>query len=151
MDRNVIHATFSLNRTYPAERARVFSAFADQDLKREWAYGAPKGDHTLDFRVGGRERVEMPGPNGGTFTYDGIYYDIVENERIIYAYSFGYGAGLAGVTLATIEFADAADGGTHLKLTEQGAYLDGFDGPKFWERGTTSLLDRLGESLVGEA
>ena len=53
----------------------------------------------------------------------------------------------AGITLATIELADAPDGGTHLKITEQGAYLDGFDGPKYWESGTTSLLTRLGEFL----
>lgn len=86
-------------------------------------------------------------PGVGTFTYDGIYYDIVENERIIYAYSFSFGQGNAGTTLTTIELADAESGGTLLKITEQGAYLDGFDGPKFWASGTTSLLDRLNQHL----
>lgn len=147
-DRSVVHATFTLKRDYPAPRARVFAAFADQEKKRQWAYGAPEGAHTLDFRVGGRETVEMPGPGGGTFKYEGVLQDIVENERIVYAYTFDMGAGPCGVTLATVELADAADGGTHLKFTEQGAYLDGFDGPKFWESGTTSLLDRLGQSLA---
>lgn len=145
--RTVIHGTFTLERTYPAPRAKVFDAFANVEKKRAWAYGAPEGGHTLDFRVGGREHVEMPGPGGSTFTYDGTYHDIVDNERIVYAYTFGYGAGRAGATLTTVELSDADDGGTKLKFTEQGAYLDGFDGPKFWERGTTSLLDRLGESL----
>lgn len=145
--RSVIHATFSLKRTYPASRTLVFEALSDPDLKREWAYGAPEGAHTLDFRVGGTEHVEMPGPGGGTFTYSGVYHEIVENERVVYSYGFGFGPATAGVTLATIELADAENGGTHLKLTEQGAYLDGFDGPKFWEGGTTSLLDRLGKSL----
>ena len=146
-DRNVIHATFTLKRTYPVSRDKVFAAFADPDKKRAWAYGAPEGAHTLDFRAGGREHVEMPGPGGGTFTYDGTYQDIVENERIIYAYAFGFGPQSAGITLTPVEFADAEGGGTHLKFTEQGAYLDGFDGPKFWESGTTSLLDRLGDFL----
>jgi len=147
-DRSVIHSTFDLKRTYPVSRDKVFSAFADESKKRQWAYGAPEGAHTLDFRVGGSERVEMPGPGGGTFKYVGTYYDIVENERIVYAYTFDMGAGTSGVTLTTVELADAEDGGTHLKFTEQGAYLDGFDGPKFWEAGTTSLLDRLGQSLA---
>lgn len=145
--RNVIHATFTLERTYPTSRERVFAAFADENQKRTWAYGAPDGAHKLDFRVGGREQVAMPGPGGGTFTYNGVYQDIVDNERIIYTYDIDFGGGCAAVTMATIELSDA-DGGTKLKFTEQGAYLDGFDGPKFWESGTTSLLDRLGKSLA---
>lgn len=146
-NRSVIHASFRLKRTYAAPRSAVFAAFALAEQKRQWAHGAPEEGYELDFRVGGRERFSMPGPGGGTFTYDGLYHDIIENERIVYAYSFGFGGGNAGVTLATVELADAEGGGTHLKLTEQGAYLDGFDGPKFWESGTTSLLDRLGRHL----
>lgn len=146
--RNVVHATFSLNRTYDAPRANVFDAFANLDKKRQWAYGAPEGGHTLDFKVGGREHVEMPRPGGGTFIYEGVYQDIVDNTRIVYTYTFAMGGGTSGVTLTTVEFADAEGGGTHLKFTEQGAYLDGFDGPKFWESGTTSLLNRLGQSLA---
>lgn len=145
--RTVVHATFDLERTYSAPRGRVFMAFADAPQKRQWAHGAPADGYALDFRVGGREHVQMAGPGGGTFTYDGIYYDIVENERIIYAYSFSFGQGNAGTTLTTIELADAESGGTLLKITEQGAYLDGFDGPKFWASGTTSLLDRLNQHL----
>lgn len=146
-DRSVIHATFTLRRTYPAKRADVFDAFADPAKKQAWAYGAPPGGHTLDFKVGGREQVNMAGPSGSQFTYEGLYLDIIKNERIVYTYSFGFGPATAGITLTTIELADDGEGGTHLKFTEQGAYLDGFDGPKFWEGGTTSLLNRLGESL----
>ena len=97
--RTAVHATFDLERTYSAPRGRVFMAFADAPQKRQWAHGAPADGYALDFRVGGREHVQMAGPGGGTFTYDGIYYDIVENERIIYAYSFSFGQGNAGTTL----------------------------------------------------
>ncbi len=146
-DRTVVHATFDLERIYSAPRSRVFLAFADEPQKRQWAHGAPAQGYSLDFRVGGREHVEMSAPGGGSFRYDGIHYDIVENERIIYAYSFSFGQGNAGTTLTTVELADAEDGATLLKITEQGAYLDGFDGPKFWKSGTTSLLDRLNNHL----
>lgn len=147
-DRNAVHGTFHLTRTYPTARANVFDAFANQDKKRRWAYGAAEGAHKLDFRVGGRESIAMPGPGGGTFKYEGVIHEIVENERIVYSYTFDMGGGICGVTLTTVEMADADDGGTHLKFTEQGAYLDGFDGPKFWESGTTSLLTRLGDLLA---
>ena len=149
--RNVTHATFTLRRTYRASPDQVFDAFADPEKKRVWSFGAPDGALTLDFRVGGRENVRMPGPGGGAFTYEGVIQDIVENERLIYAYGFDMGGGPAGITLTTVEFAPADDGGTHLKFTEQGAYLDGFDGPKFWESGTTSLLNRLGDFLAAES
>ncbi|WP_417669286.1 SRPBCC domain-containing protein [Roseibium sp.] len=146
--RSVVHATFTLKRTYPASRRDVFDAFANVSKKSKWAYGAPEGAHKLDFRAGGHETVEMPGPGGGTFKYEGVYHEIVAGERIIYSYTFDMGRGPAGVTMTTVELADAEGGGTHLKFTEQGAYLDGFDGPKFWESGTTSLLDRLGQTLA---
>lgn len=146
-DRTAIHGTFVLERTYAASPSEVFDAFANPQKKRVWAHGAPEDGYSLDFRVGGSEHVEMPGPGGGAFKYEGTYFDIIENERLVYAYSFDMGGGVCGVTLTTVEFAAASDGGTDLKFTEQGAYLDGFDGPEFWESGTTSLLNRLGELL----
>jgi hypothetical protein len=50
------------------------------------------------------------------------------------------------VSLATIELAPAG-AGTKLKLTEQGAFLDGYDDAGSREHGTGLLLDRLGASL----
>jgi len=49
-------------------------------------------------------------------------------------------------SLASIEFKGTAEG-TTLKLTEQGAYLDGYDDAGSRERGTSELLDALGKSL----
>jgi hypothetical protein len=51
------------------------------------------------------------------------------------------------VSLATVELR-AEGGGTRLKLTEQGAFLDGRDEPHTREGGTGSLLDKLGEVLA---
>jgi hypothetical protein len=39
------------------------------------------------------------------------------------------------------------DGGTKLIVTEQGAFLDGYDDAGSREHGTGYLLDRLGASL----
>ncbi len=51
------------------------------------------------------------------------------------------------VSLATVEFAKA-DNGTTLTVTEQGAFLDGYDDAGSRERGTSELLDSLGRSLL---
>jgi hypothetical protein len=56
------------------------------------------------------------------------------------------------VSVATIEFAATADG-TALTWTEQGAYLDGFDGaeaPQLRREGTAAMLGGLAEYLAAD-
>jgi hypothetical protein len=52
------HATFSVERTYSADAARVFRAFSDTDVKRRWfAEGEDwqVEEFTADFRPAGYE------------------------------------------------------------------------------------------------
>jgi hypothetical protein len=52
------HATFSVERTYPADAARIFRAFSDTDIKRRWfAEGEDwrVEEFTADFRPAGYE------------------------------------------------------------------------------------------------
>ncbi len=151
-ERNVVHSTFVIKREYKAAPARVFAAFSDWEKKKKWFGGeSPDLTHTsMDFRVGGRDHSEgTVTAHGSTHTtrYDAIYLDIVENERIIFAYDLDANGVHISASLTTIEFTDANSGGTHLKFTEQGAYLDGFDGAKIREDGTKELLDLLEKSL----
>jgi len=50
------------------------------------------------------------------------------------------------VSLATLELKPAGTG-TRLVLTEQGAFLDGYENAGSRERGSNYLLDALGRSL----
>jgi hypothetical protein len=52
------------------------------------------------------------------------------------------------VSLATWELAPADAQKTILKVTEQGAFLDGYDDAGSREQGTGHLLDALGKSLL---
>jgi uncharacterized protein YndB with AHSA1/START domain len=79
-------------------------------------------------------------------SFDCHYYDIVPNERIVYAYEMYLDDQRISVSVATIEFKPVAKG-TRLVLTEQGAFLDGFDNPKLREEGTRQLMDALAASL----
>ena len=148
-ERSATHNTFTLERTFDAPVARVFKAFADWEAKKKW-FAAPEGwieeEAKMDFRVGGTE-VNKGGPKGGpVHSFDARYYDIIPNERIVYAYEMYMDDKRISVSVATFEL--KADGGrTRLKLTEQGVYLDGFDNGSKREEGTRELLDALGESL----
>ena len=147
MDHHVTHATFTLERSYPAPPARVFAAWADPAAKASWFTPGPGSGHELDFRVGGRE-VATGGPEGGPLmTFETLYRDIVPEQRIVYTSTLSAGADLMTVTLTTVEFTPAEDGGTRLILTEQGAYLDGQEQPAWREQGTADQLDGLAAAL----
>jgi uncharacterized protein YndB with AHSA1/START domain len=145
--RSVTHATFVLERTYPASPARVFAAWADPGVKSRWfaADEAPT-EFDLDFRVGGREINRGLGPDGRTYTYEARYQDIVPDQRIVYAYDMYLDDTRISVSLGTVQI-EPAGSGTRLTYTEQGAFLDGHDTPEAREHGTRELLDALGRVL----
>jgi uncharacterized protein YndB with AHSA1/START domain len=147
--RTVHHATFVIERHYPAIPARVYKAWADPTAKARWF--CAEGDwestgHTLDFRIGGRERLTSTAPDGVDHIYDAQYLDIVPDQRIVYAYTMHLDRTRISVSLATVEISAAADG-TRLVFTEQGAFLDGYDNVSQREAGTQELLNSLGRSL----
>lgn len=143
------HGTFVIERSYDASPARVFRAFSDEKAKAMW-FGGPEdvihSGKSFDFRPGGRETLAGLWPNGMKSEFDCYYYDIVENQRIVYTYDMHINGKRISVSVATIEI--IADGNkTKLKLTEQGAYFDGQQGAKGREEGTNGLIDKLGASL----
>ena len=90
------------------------------------------------------------GYQGITYRYDARYYDIAPDQRIIYSYEMYANDARISVSVATIEFAATAEG-TALTWTEQGAYLDGFDGdeaPRLRQGGTAEMLDGLAKYLA---
>ena len=150
---SVIHDIFTVQRTYPTDTSRVFAAFASQEAKDIWADTGDLESSTvpaeLDFRVGGRERFGF-GYQGHSYTYDALYYDLVPEQRIIYSYEMHADGVRISVSVATIEFAKSGDG-TTLTWTEQGAYLDGIDGPQASElrrEGIVEMLDGLAKYLA---
>jgi uncharacterized protein YndB with AHSA1/START domain len=153
----VVHSSFRIERTYPAPPSRVFAAFADPAIKRRW-FVADTGwsvrEHSLDFRVGGGERVVSlfgggpPGapPAGTEMGNDTTYLDIVPDERIVFAYTMAAAGRRFSASLATVELLPEG-AGTRLTFTEQAAFFEGADGPALREQGWKALLDALGAEL----
>ncbi|WP_332691936.1 SRPBCC family protein [Bosea sp. (in: a-proteobacteria)] len=149
----VVHASFTIERSYAASPARVFAAFADPAQKRRWfaeGEGWTVEQFDVDFRVGGFERSRFRYQGGPPITNESIYQVIQPNERIILAYAMAIdGVPLSG-SLLTMEYLPEGSG-TKLVFTEQGAYLDGKDGPVHREEGSRELLESLARILGEEA
>jgi uncharacterized protein YndB with AHSA1/START domain len=139
---NIKHATFTLERTYPATPARVFAAWSDQSAKARWLAG-PGSELELDFRVGGKEIIRGRHGDGPQLTFETHYDDIVPDQRIVFTSTMTADKTLTTVSITTVEF--VADGdATRLVLAQQGTYLDGHEEPSWREQGTSSQLDALG-------
>jgi len=154
MSRNVVHASFTITRSWPHPPQKVFNAFASESAKAKW-FGGPPGweqhKKVWDFREGGQEHLSGRHPNGMVSVFDCTYHDIVAPDedgdgRIIYSYVMHIDGRKISVSQASIEI--KADGaGTKLTLTEYGDYLDGYDDKGSREHGTNWLMNNLGKSL----
>ena len=148
--RSVVHATFHLERTYDSPVARVWKALTDEAAKQKWFGGTPGRwevlERQMDVRAGGRERLKGRWEGGVVSTFDATYHDVIPNERLVYTYEMHLGDKKISVSLATLQL-DGTSGKTTLKVTEQGAFLDGYDDAGSREHGTGHLLDALGATL----
>ena len=148
--RSVAHATFHLERSYDAPIARVWRALTDEAAKQKWFGGTPGSwellERHMDVRVGGREWLKGRWVGGMVSTFEAIYHDVISNERLVYSYEMHLDDKKISVSLATLQL-KAAGGKTTLMVTEQGAFLDGYDDAGSREQGTHHLLDALGASL----
>jgi uncharacterized protein YndB with AHSA1/START domain len=148
--RSVVHASFHLERRYNAPVDRVWKALTDAAAKQKW-FGGPPGEWDLierymDVREGGRERAKGRWKSGVVSTFDAIYHDVVPHERLVYGYVMHLDDKKISVSLATMQL-KSEDEGTKLMVSEQGAFLDGYDDAGSREHGTGYLLDQLGASL----
>jgi uncharacterized protein YndB with AHSA1/START domain len=115
--RNVIHDTFTIERTYDMAPASVFAAFSTEEARNSWGdpgdLEQPKDEGAnhvteFDFRAGGRECFTTEW-EGTTYRYDGRYHDIVTSSRIVYSYAMYADNTLISVSLASIEFAESGE------------------------------------------
>jgi uncharacterized protein YndB with AHSA1/START domain len=148
----ILHDTFTLERRYPAPVEQVFAAFSDAATKRRWfaeGEGFQVESFYLDFRVGGREETAFSTAHGMAIRNDTVYLDIVRDRRIVLAYTMSTDDRPFSASLASFLFLEDGSG-TLLRMTEQGAWFQGGDGPVMRSGGWGSLLEALGRELSEE-
>lgn len=80
-----------LSRLIDAPREKVYRAWTDAEILRQWF--APKPWSTphaeLDVRPGGANLVVMSDPDGNEFPTRGVYLEVVPNRKLVFtdAYS----------------------------------------------------------------
>lgn len=75
-----------LTRIFDAPREKLFRAWTDPELLKQWfaplPYTTPRAE--LDVRPGGANLIVMRGPDGNEFPNRGVYLEVVENERLVF-------------------------------------------------------------------
>ena len=110
----------TLHRTFNAPRTKVFNAWKDPELLKQWLGGQQQQQlHAeVDFRVGGHYRVEVQSPTGNVFYVTGMYQEIDEPQRIVFTWAFDNAPRDIEATLVTVTFSEAA-GKTDVTLTHE--------------------------------
>ncbi|TAU00937.1 polyketide cyclase [Rhizobium ruizarguesonis] len=75
-----------LVREFDAPREKIYKAWTDPALLKQWFVPRPWGvtEATLDVRPGGSSVVVMHDPEGNQYPNRGVYLEIVENEKIVF-------------------------------------------------------------------
>src|SRR5690606_31047758 len=117
----------------------------DPVKKRRW-FAEGEGFHvdsySLDYRVGGFERSRFRFGDNPPMTYDGVYLDIVDERRVVFAYAMTFDGQPMSSSLATVELMPDDDG-TLLRFTEHVAFVDGNDNGESRREGSRQLLEAL--------
>jgi uncharacterized protein YndB with AHSA1/START domain len=99
-----------LTRLFDAPREKLFKAWTDPALLKQWF--APKPYTTpvaeLDVRPGGASLVVMRSPDGQDLPNRGVYLEVVRNERLIFtdAYTTAWEPSAKPFMTVIVTFAD---------------------------------------------
>jgi uncharacterized protein YndB with AHSA1/START domain len=88
---NAIHEstddrTLTLTRLIDAPPERVFRAWTEPELLKQWfaplPYATPVAE--LDLRPGGSNLIIMRDPDGKDMPMRGVYLEVIKNERLVF-------------------------------------------------------------------
>jgi len=83
----------SLTRVFDAPPEKVFRAWTDPELMKQWFVPRPWSIASVeaDLRPGGHSNVVMRDPEGNEYPNLGVYLEVVENEKLVFTNAFTAG------------------------------------------------------------
>jgi uncharacterized protein YndB with AHSA1/START domain len=80
----------SLTRVIDAPREKIFKAWTNPELVKQWFAPLPwTTPHVeMDVRPGGANLFVMSDPDGNQFPNRGVYLEVVENEKLVFTDAF---------------------------------------------------------------
>ena len=99
-----------LDRLLDAPRGNIWRCWTEPELITRWFAPAPwtTPRAEVDLRPGGASRVVMASPDGEEFPSNGIYLEVVPNEKLVFtdAYAGGWKPSEKPFFTAVIELSD---------------------------------------------
>ena len=132
-----------IRRTYAASPQRVYEAWTDPELAKQFLCpaGMTTGDVQLDVRTGGAYRIEMLKPDGEPYVAYGVYREVVPASRLSMTWQWQEeNPADEHESLLTLEFRPH-NGGTELILTHE--RLASLESRAGHEHGWTSMLGKF--------
>lgn len=110
-----------LTRIYDAPREKVYKAFTDAAILKQWFVPRPWtiSQVSLDVRPGGTQAFTMRDPDGNDYPNAGVYLEVVPNERLVTtdAYTSAWEPSGRPFMTVILTFEDAGRGRTKYTAT----------------------------------
>lgn len=136
----------TITRIINAPQARVFKAWTDVEDMKKWTGPGDLGLGTFEFeyRVGGRYRLGMQGPDGVEYVAYGVYKVIEPPKKLVYTWKWETDPPDAPDTLVTVLF-NARGKQTEVVVTHEGLKPDAIaDHSEGWN-GSLDKLEHMFE------
>lgn len=129
---NVIEPTSDrelvLTRIIPARREKLYRAWTEPELLKQWFAPAPYTTPVaeLDVRTGGASRIVMRDPEGNDLPNPGVFLEVVPNERIVLtdAFTSAWEPSAKPFMTAIITFEDVPGGTRYTARVRHGSAED---------------------------
>jgi uncharacterized protein YndB with AHSA1/START domain len=103
-----------LTRFIPAPRAKLYRAWTEPELMKQWFAPAPWTTPVAetDVRQGGASYVVMRSPDGKDMPVRGVYLEVTENEKLVFtdAYTSAWVPSAKPFMTVVLTFEDEAEG-----------------------------------------
>ena len=142
-------AALVVRRTLPAPPNAVYRAWTDPALVSQWSWGSRHETLSLklECRVGGTWHHEIRNrDNGETWTFDGVFEEVVPDRRLVHTFFWRSGKGVEdGPSLVAIDFIGKGSEGTEVVISHSRLEQSSREGTR---EGWEDILARVGHLVL---